>query len=85
VLPEFRFSPNQNGARSIGSAKIDERSVWFGGASCITAVFDRERLPARAQVSGPAVIESVDSTTVLPPGAVARIDDLGALTITTTE
>jgi N-methylhydantoinase A len=85
VLPEFRFSPNQNGARSIGSAKIDERSVWFGGASCIAAVFDRERLPARAEVGGPAVIESVDSTTVLPPGAVARVDDLGALTITTTE
>jgi N-methylhydantoinase A len=85
LMPEFQFSPAQNSARSIGSAKVDERSVWFGGASCVTAVFDRERLPAQAQVRGPAVIESVDSTTVLPPGAIARVDDWGALIITTME
>jgi N-methylhydantoinase A len=85
AMPEFRFSPAQNSGRGMGSAKVDERPVCFGGTSCITAVFDRERLPPQEQVRGPAVIESVDSTIVLPPGAVARVDDWGALIITTTE
>jgi 5-oxoprolinase (ATP-hydrolysing)/N-methylhydantoinase A len=39
-----------------------------------THVYDRAALPAGAELDGPAIIEQPDSTTVVPPGARARID-----------
>jgi N-methylhydantoinase A len=33
-------------------------------------------------VRGPAIIEAVDSTTVIPPGWIARVDDAGFLRLT---
>jgi N-methylhydantoinase A len=33
-------------------------------------------------MSGPAIIEALDSTTVLPPGWRARVDELGYLRLT---
>ena len=60
----------------IGSRPLYAASRWFEAS-----VFSREALPAGAEVSGPAVIEQVDATTVIEPGAVARVDALGNLRI----
>ncbi len=60
------------------SARVRERSVWFSGMGLITAcVHWRNGLAPRATIAGPAVIEALDSTTVVPPGWSAWIDDLG--------
>jgi N-methylhydantoinase A len=40
-----------------------------------TPVYDRSTLPAGARVAGPAIIEQLDSTVVVPPGVVAQIDE----------
>jgi N-methylhydantoinase A len=40
-----------------------------------TPVYDRARLAAGAQVEGPAIIEQLDSTVVVPPGVVAEVDE----------
>lgn len=44
-----------------------------------TPVYDRYRLPAGAEIAGPAIVEERESTTVLPPGCGARVDDWGSL------
>ena len=46
-------------------------------------IHDRKRLRTGMSVEGPAVIEEYDSTTLVPPGATARIDGYGNLLIET--
>ena len=52
------------------------RTVWFdekkGGVK--TPVFLRDRLKAGSKIEGPAVISQLDSTTVIPPGEIAQVD-----------
>ena len=44
-------------------------------------VRDRAALSRDEPVEGPAIIEQVDSTTIVPPGAVARVGEIGELVI----
>jgi N-methylhydantoinase A len=50
------------------------RTVWFAGESHDTPVYWRDDLPAGAAFTGPAIVEQLDSTTVVPPGAKAEVD-----------
>ena len=61
-------------------ARLSQRDVWFGGARHAgTPVHWRDGLPPGSAVAGPAVIEAMDSTTVVPPGWTARVDERGYL------
>ena len=53
-----------------------ERAAIFPGAPepVHCHVFERGQLPVGAQLSGPAIIEDHESTTIVPPGATLRID-----------
>src|SRR5262245_38441046 len=54
------------------------REAWFPGhGEATAAVYARERLPAGLQIAGPAVIESLESTILVPPAWQARMDDDG--------
>ncbi|GAB6862714.1 hydantoinase/oxoprolinase family protein [Haloplanus litoreus] len=57
------------------------RGASFEGEHYETPVYDRSTLAAGAGVDGPAVIEGVESTAVVPPGARASVDDLGNVVI----
>ncbi len=46
-------------------------------------VYDRVKLGAGAQVVGPAIVEEVSSSAVIPPGLRAHVDDFGNLHIET--
>ena len=50
------------------------RQVWFrqSGAADAT-IYDRSRMPSHLVVPGPAVIESLESTILVPPGWQARM------------
>ncbi len=65
------------------TAIVDHRPVDFGEANGLvdTPIFSRERLLAGNRISGPAVVEQVDTTTVIPPGAHAQVDRFGNLLI----
>jgi N-methylhydantoinase A/oxoprolinase/acetone carboxylase beta subunit len=66
-------------------ACLGYRSVVFekdGGPSPLsTAIYDRGRLPAGAIIHGPAIVQQMDSTTVLPPGFTGRVDSFANLVI----
>ncbi|MEB2836684.1 MAG: hydantoinase/oxoprolinase family protein [Desulfurococcales archaeon] len=57
------------------------REAYVGGSWHRMAVYDRERLGVGAEVCGPAIVEEVDSTIVIPPGYCGRVDALGSLVI----
>ncbi|MGX6447451.1 hydantoinase/oxoprolinase family protein [Patulibacter sp. S7RM1-6] len=56
---------------------VRERDVWFDGqdAPQRTPVFRRDDLPAGLQFVGPAVVDQLDSTTLVPPGVLVEIDE----------
>jgi len=59
-------------------ARRTVREVWFpqtGSAPC--PVHWRDGLTAGEAVAGPAIIEAMDSTIVVPPGWIASVDGTG--------
>src|SRR5690606_7775481 len=56
---------------------VVERDVWFDGEQepRRTPVFHRDALPAGLQFVGPAIIDQLDSTTLVPPGVLVEIDE----------
>lgn len=59
------------------------RPVWFVETAGFvdTQVLHRETLAPGDNLAGPAIIEQLDTTTVLPPGRRATVDDQGCLII----
>ena len=68
-------------AATLDGALREVRPVWFDGAWLDTPVYSREKLPLDAQITGPAILEQLDATTVLEPGDVARSDVDGNIVI----
>ena len=69
-----------------GTAKTalkETRRVYFaeGRGFVPTRIYDRDRLKNGARLEGPAVVEQFDSTTVLPPGTRAVVDEYLNLTV----
>ena len=58
------------------------REVRFDGSWCRTRIYDRESLPHGVRFDGPAIVEQLDATIVIDPGARAAIDELGNMIVT---
>ena len=66
----------------VGNSEKSRRSAWFADAGTVEcAVHDRSRLDATSQLTGPAIVESLDSTLVIPPGWSASNDHRGFITM----
>lgn len=79
-----RHAISLDSLRSTGAAAIAprRRQVWFSETGWIdTPIYAREHIPAEG-LRGPAIIEQLDATTVIDPGAHARGDAYGNLIIT---
>ena len=74
-----RLAAGRPGSGAAAALK-GHRPVYFG-APTITPVYDRSRLGTGDEVAGPAIIEQMDTTTVLPAGATAAVDASGSLVI----
>ena len=61
---------------------IAEREMFADDRWQRIEVYERSALPAQARIEGPAIIQQMDATTVLEPGACATLDGLGNLRIT---
>jgi N-methylhydantoinase A len=78
-----RVPPPEPPLAGCGPARMaltEKRKVWFPETGFVeTPVYDRARLPAPGRITGPAIIEQMDTTTVVPPGARVVNDRLGYL------
>ena len=76
VVPKASFERHDDCGPDASAAVIARRDVWLpeagGFVSC--AVYDRDLLRAGNRVTGPAVIEQMDATTLVLPGMVARVE-----------
>jgi N-methylhydantoinase A len=68
----------------LADAVIGERPVYADGAWRTAKIYSRDVLPVGASIAGPAVIQQIDSTTVVEPGATATVDAIGNLRIRVT-
>jgi N-methylhydantoinase A len=76
---EGRVAPDLEHSRLVSAGTA--RSAYFGErGSIVTPVLNRNDL-AGGPVSGPFIVEEYDATTVVPPGASGRLDELGNIVI----
>lgn len=63
-------------------AFLYERDTWFDDGQCLpTPRYDRSKLHAGQYIEGPAMLMQHDSTSLVPPGWVARVSAHGNLII----
>ncbi|HTC12163.1 MAG TPA: hydantoinase/oxoprolinase family protein [Acetobacteraceae bacterium] len=59
------------------------REIWFAATGFVsTPVHWRDGLLSGRSIAGPAIVEAVDSTIVVPPGWIAAVDDRGYIRVT---
>lgn len=81
--PAFVAQPRTSG---VMPEPKERRRVWFESTGWVdTPVYDRDELPPGSTFPGPAVIDQLDSTTVVPPGCRAEIDEWLMILIHLTE
>ena len=71
----------------VAAARTDavksKRQVWFRETGTVeAAIYDRRRMPAGFAAPGPVVIESLESTILVPPGWQAKMNDDGFVLLT---
>lgn len=83
VTGKRRVLPPERAKLARGALKqalVEKRKVWFAESGFVlTPVYDRARLPADCRITGPAIIEQMDTTTVVPPRAKLKQDRCGYL------
>jgi N-methylhydantoinase A len=74
-----RDAPAVAGSDAVKS----RRPLWFRATGMVeAAIYDRARMPAGMEVEGPAVIESIESTVLVPPGWKAGMNEDGFVMMT---
>ncbi|MBY6091725.1 hydantoinase/oxoprolinase family protein [Maritimibacter alkaliphilus] len=66
---------------SLAEAQRGTRSVCFEGQWHDTPLYWRDHLPTGAVVPGPAIVEQMDTTLLIPPGDRAEADAMGNLIV----
>jgi N-methylhydantoinase A len=75
----IRDRPARVGADAVKS----KRQLWFHETGAVDAkIYDRRRMPSRMEVAGPVVIESLESTILVPPGWQAKMNEDGFVLLT---
>jgi len=78
--------PRSEGVRTVSHVARREpprahRPVWFAGQWLDTPIVARDALSAGDVLTGPLIVEQLDTTTVIEPGDTATIDAQGNLVI----
>jgi N-methylhydantoinase A len=76
-FPEIETGDPADAHRETREAYFEEADAYVE-----TDVYGRDALGAGASFTGPAIVEQMDSTVVVPPEATAEVDDTGNIIIT---
>jgi N-methylhydantoinase A len=79
-LPRSRLTDNCPASQKP-SRHVDSRTVWFQGQGVETLIYERSHLVKDQVINGPAIVEQLDSTIVIPPGFQAAIEASGNIII----
>ncbi|MEM9230492.1 MAG: hydantoinase/oxoprolinase family protein [Pseudomonadota bacterium] len=78
--------PDYTGGASLAAAHVRSREAVFRRDGKLetfeTRIYRRDLLPPDVPLPGPAILLQKDSTTVVPPGAVAQVHPTGSVIIT---
>jgi N-methylhydantoinase A len=76
LVRKAEFLPQPDNGPDASAAQSGKRDVWLPECGGFTPcpVYDRDKLMAGNRITGPAVVEQMDTTTVVLPGMVARVD-----------
>ncbi len=83
LVPQAKLSPGKATGKKVAEAKIGERKIFFGKerGTLNSTIYSRDRLEPDHQIVGPAVIEQMDTTTVIHPEQEATVDSYRNLII----
>jgi N-methylhydantoinase A len=81
AVPKYepRELPTPRTPRLVADAIKGTRKIWLNGAQTEATLYERDQIDIGAEVSGPAIVEQFDATTVIPLDWVGRVDGLGNL------
>jgi len=76
LVPQAKLSPGKVTGRKVEDAKLGERKVYFGKEHGIlsTLVYNRDLFEPGHEIAGPAIVEQLDTTTVILPEQAATVD-----------
>jgi N-methylhydantoinase A len=76
IVRKADLRPTADAGPDPRAAEFGQRDVWLSEASGFVScpLYDRDRLAAGNRIEGPAVVEQMDATTLIPPGATASVD-----------
>lgn len=84
--PQINVTAGEPDPASIERAFLGQRAVFFSDHGLVpTSFYRREGLRPGAQIAGPAIVSSSDSTTVVAPEMSANVDQFGSLVISLEE
>ena len=66
---------------TLSDCKLADSQIYFEGRYHDTTIYDRAKLHSDLEINGPAIICEMDSTTVVLPGYIAKMDHVGNLLI----
>lgn len=67
--------------QTLSDAERTRRQVMFDGQWFDTPIYRREYLPKDMTMTGPAIIEQLDTTSVIEPGDKVTLDGIGNLIV----
>jgi N-methylhydantoinase A len=77
LVPQAKLSPAKATGRKLAEAKTGERRIYFGKEHGMLncQIYTRDPLEPGHKISGPAVIEQLDTTTVIHPEQEGTVDN----------
>ena len=70
------------GGKSPSKAELARHKMFVDGKNRLGTLYDRAKLRSGNVMKGPAIVLEMDSTTVILPGHVGKVDELGNILIT---
>ena len=81
-MPKLAVGEIESGSEDASAALLRHRSMHIAGERHESGIYDRSKLLANNVIHGPAIVEEPAHVTVLFPGDVLEVDNVGNLVIT---
>jgi len=82
LVPPVAMPKFSRAGLTLADALCETRRVRFEGRDAECPIYQRERLDVGLALTGPAILDQLDCTTVIYPGQTARVDEWKNLIVT---